>query len=87
MIVRMGSVGLFWTWLLSPPCMCFWDVKGSELYMQPVIEELCKEGIPVAAKPLGLQCLDGWTCVLGWLDLHLSIPKFVARIVANGPQY
>ena len=42
--------------------VCLWDAKGSDLYMQPLIEELYNKVIPLTAKPLGFQRSDGWTC-------------------------
>ena len=37
--------------------MYLWDAKGSELYMHPLIQPLCEQGIPLPAKPLGFQRL------------------------------
>ena len=41
--------------------MYLWDAKGSELYMQCLVQQFRNKGIPLAAKPLGLQRVDGWT--------------------------
>ena len=40
--------------------VCLWYAKGSELYMRPLIQQLCDKGIPLTAKPLGFQRLDAW---------------------------
>ena len=44
-----------------------WDAKGSELYMRPLMRQLCDKGIPLTAKPLGFQIFDDWT----WYSLNL----------------
>ena len=49
--------------------MFWWDTKGSELYMRPLIQQLRDKGIPLTAKALGFQHLDGWTC--GYRSLSL----------------
>ena len=37
--------------------------------MRPLIRQLCEKGIPLTAKALGCQHLDGWTC--GYRSLSL----------------
>ena len=46
-----------------------WDVKGSQLYMRPLIQQLRDKGIPLTAKALGFQNHDGWMC--GYQSLSL----------------
>ena len=58
--------------------MYLWDAKGSELYMRPLIQQLCEKGIPLTTKPLGFQCSDGWTC--GYQSLRGGL-KRSARVV------
>ena len=88
-IVRPGSIVLFGGEFVEPSMHVYlWDAKGSELYMRPLIEEFCDKGIPLAAKPLGFQCLDGWTCGCQSLsllhqllqtDLSTDLGKFTAE--------
>ena len=46
-----------------------WDAKGSELYIRPLIQQLCDKGIPLNAKALSFQNHDGWAC--GYQSLSL----------------
>ena len=36
-----------------------WNAKGSELCMQPLIQEIYGKCIPPTEKPLGIERLDG----------------------------
>ena len=49
------SYGVHWFVLgvVVEPAMhvCLWYAKGSELYMRPLIQQLCDKGIPLTAKP------------------------------------
>ena len=60
------SSGVHWFVLgavVQPDMHVFlWDAKGSELYMRPLIRQLCDKGIPLTGKALGFQHHDGWTC-------------------------
>ena len=35
--------------------MFLWDAKENQLYMRPLIQQLCDKAIPLTAKALGLQ--------------------------------
>ena len=59
------SSGVHWFVLgaVVEPAMhvSLWDAKGNQLYMRPLIHQLCDKGIPLTAKALGFQNHDGWT--------------------------
>ena len=58
-----GSPGVHWFVGPGPTMHVFlWDAKGSDLYMRPLIQQLCDKGIPVTTKSLDFQRFVDWTC-------------------------
>ena len=47
----------------------YWDAKGSELHMRPLIQQPRNKGTPLIAKAFGFQHHDGWACGYNSLSL------------------
>ena len=57
-------VHCFLLWAVVKPSLhvYLWDSKGSDSYMRPLFEDICKKGHSQTMKPQGFQRFDRWVC-------------------------